>query len=127
MVARIMGVGLGRAALAALASTGARLVGPGEQADAIIGSEEDVLQYAEKQKPDRVAELPRRAPRLLYRLPKFSGSIAECNRWTGQPHLHSREAARRIHQERRDRYNQAVRMPWGVNEGLSRRNKRVPH
>ncbi len=28
------------------------------------------------------------------KVPKFSGSIAEANRWTGEPHEHARERAR---------------------------------
>lgn len=30
------------------------------------------------------------------KMPKFMGSIAQLNRWTGKPHEHKREIARRL-------------------------------
>ena len=73
-------LGLGQLAMASLAAMGVTIGASGN----------DVM---------REETRPSRSPRRSARRAKYGGSIAEANRWTGQPHEHRREIARRLRQQ----------------------------
>jgi len=71
---------IGSIGLASLAAMGVTFAGHGQ----------DLLREAAPAAPP--------PQRRSYRRAKFNGSIAEANRWTGRPHEHRREIARRVRQ-----------------------------